>query len=77
MHFLGERGITLVVLYSQGGGGRLVICNNYIKKVILADLKWNKHECLMHPLHYASHPPCIVLGLLRIHNYLFYSWPSL
>lgn len=26
-----------------------MICNNYIKKVILVDIKWNKHECLMHP----------------------------
>lgn len=37
-----------MVWYIQREGERLVICNNYIKKVVLVDLKWNKHDCLMH-----------------------------
>lgn len=33
----------------------LVICNNYIEIMIMADLKWNKRECLAWPtLPYAS-----------------------
>lgn len=49
MHFGEECGVTLVVWYGQRVGGRLVICNNYIKNVSDTDLKWNKHECVLHP----------------------------
>lgn len=39
----------------------MVICNNYIRKVALADLKWNKHECLMHPYIMLPIPPALFL----------------
>lgn len=47
--------------------------------MILADLKWNKHECLMYPTLCFPSPlhRSWEIGLLRIYNCLFYSWPSL
>lgn len=46
-NFLYTGGSSISGLVQPEGQEKLVICNNYIKKVILADLKWNKHECLM------------------------------